>query len=76
MFLEYLHLSRFHLLFILAVFFGYLLTFIHSITLAHQLPIDISPPIPSKRDKTLWIGGRNKRLQHRLEINLVVVVFL
>jgi len=40
------------------MFSGYLLVFIHSITVAHQLPIDILPPISSKKDKTLWIGGK------------------
>jgi hypothetical protein len=58
MLLQYLHLSNQNLLFFLCIFSGYLLVFIHSITVAHQLPIDILPPISSKKDKTLWIGGK------------------
>ena len=54
---EYSHLSIRSLLVFLCVYYGYLIVLIHSITVAHQLPIDISPPIPSKQDKTLWIGG-------------------
>jgi hypothetical protein len=58
MLLEYAHLSNPSLLFFLCICYGYLVVFIHSITVAHQLPIDILPPISSKQDKTLWIGGK------------------
>jgi energy-converting hydrogenase Eha subunit A len=58
MLLEYSHLSNHSLLLFLCICYGYLLVFIHSITVAHQLPIDILPPISSKKDKTLWIGGK------------------
>ncbi|CAF1291203.1 unnamed protein product [Adineta steineri] len=58
MLLEYSHLSNNHsLLLFLCICYGYLVVFIHSITVAHQLRIDIAPPISSKKDKTLWIGG-------------------
>ena len=58
MLLEYAHLSKLSLLFIFSIFYGYFIEFIQSITVAHQLPIDILPPIFSKKDKTLWIGGK------------------
>jgi hypothetical protein len=57
MLLEYSHISTPSLLFFLCVCYGYFVVLIHSITVAHQLQINISPPIPSKQDKTLWIGG-------------------
>lgn len=37
---------------------GYFIVLVNCITVAHQLPIDILPPISSKKDKTLWIGGK------------------
>ena len=58
MLFQYSHLSKQNLLFFLGIFSGYFLGFIHSITLAHQLRIDIEPPILSKQNKTLWIGGK------------------
>ena len=33
------------------------LAVVQSVTVAHQLPIEILPPIGSKQQKTLWIGG-------------------
>jgi energy-converting hydrogenase Eha subunit A len=58
MLLEYAHLSNHNLLLFLCICCGYIVVLIHSITVAHQLPIDILPPIPSKKAKTLWIGGK------------------
>jgi len=55
---QYSHLNNHSLLLFLCICFTYFVGFLHSITLAHQLQIDILPPIPSKKDKTLWIGGK------------------
>ncbi|CAF2663216.1 unnamed protein product [Rotaria sp. Silwood2] len=57
MLLDYSHINNHSLLLFLCVCHGYFVMLIHSITVAHQLPIDILPPIHSKQDKTLWIGG-------------------
>lgn len=58
MLLEFAHLSNHSLLLFLCISYGYFVVLLHSITVAHQLPIDILPPIPSKQYKTLWIGGK------------------
>lgn len=57
MLLDLTHLPKTSLFVIFCFCHEYFLIFVQTITLAHQLPIDILPPIRSKRDKTLWIGG-------------------
>ena len=54
---QYLPFTNRSLLLFLCICYGYFIVLIHSITVAHQLSINILPPIPSKKDKTLWIGG-------------------
>lgn len=58
MFLEFLHLRSFYYLLILCLHTEYFFIGVQSITVAHQLSVGIRPPIPTKRDKTLWIGGK------------------
>ena len=60
MLVEHLHLRVCHVLLFFCLLHEYLIVHVHSITVAHQLPIDILPPISSKRDKTLWIGGKDQ----------------
>ena len=62
MLFQYSHLNNHSLLFFLCISYTYIVGFIQTITVAHQLQIDILPPIPTKRDKTLWIGGKMKLL--------------
>jgi hypothetical protein len=69
MLLESSHLHRSRFLFILIFYYQSFVVFVHSITVAHQLPIDISPPITSKRDKTLWIGGKSDRIPRSSSTN-------
>lgn len=54
---KYMQFSKQNLLLFIFIYFGYFIELIYSITRAHQLQIDILPPITSKKDKTLWIGG-------------------
>jgi hypothetical protein len=58
MLFQYSHLNNYNFLIFICICYGYIVGIIHSITVAHQLPIDILPPISSKKDKTLWIGGK------------------
>lgn len=57
---KYMQFSKQNLLLFIFIYFGYFIELIYSITRAHQLQIDILPPITSKKDKTLWIGGMNR----------------
>ncbi|CAF1583392.1 unnamed protein product [Adineta ricciae] len=57
MLLESMCISNCRLLLFLYLFHGFIVEYIQSITIAHQLQINISPPISAKKDKTLWIGG-------------------
>ena len=79
---RYMQFSKQKLLLFIFIYFGYFIELIYSITRAHQLDVNILPPIASKKDKTLWIGGKNRVFFFFFSLNdpsmdeyIVVVVF-